>query len=779
MTRRMCKRTCSWGRNVTHVDLCTGIGGFGLAASWVWPDHRLVAACEIDQKCQAVIRHHWPEAAIHSDIHDFDGRQYAGVDLLTAGFPCQPYSVAGKRHGKKDDRALWPQVLRVIRDARPRWVVAENVAGIIRMELDGVLSDLEDEGYSCWAFVIPACAVDAPHRRDRVWIVANADGRESERRGELGVMGSPEGEESSEVLQRKRDGDAARYRGEDVADADGGRAAQSIGSIGGERRRFEDLMAADRMDRQRAEIMRRAQLSQVDLGGAAFTMKEGWHTKHNCRLFIVQMTERVDGTTFKELAAKARRLGGNYSSFVKEDAGFQFRDEESARRFMGLSEGNVSIADEVLERREMALDVAAERLAETGEARRDRGAEILNAPRKTNTGRRLNIARSVEGDARKLIQRGSTAERLAEALAARETRFLIGVRHLTDIEELETLLMRARIDRERQRGGRAEDAQYRATEIEDVDLVRYPWPSTTCDYILRLALESKNRPGSKLASARLSRYVREIGAMLKKRHPDWTREQLAEAGCRISDSTTIEALRCCMADDGEYSPLRSQLRTYDRLQRMGLTSESLLRAALREYLTIRAESRRADPVMEKERDLIGRKIVGFFPTPAALVEEMIELAEITEGMSVLEPSAGKGDIAEAVRRITSDVSVIEIAEPLREILEMKGFVTLANDFEVFASAYTGEGFDRIVMNPPFEHGQDTDHVRRAYDLLKPGGRLVAIMCEGPFFREGQKYADFRRWLDQVGAYNHKNEPDAFTSGFRPTGVQTRTVLLKK
>lgn len=159
-----------------HLDLFSGIGGFALAAQWVWgADHEVVAFCEIEKYAQRVLKKHWPEVHIHDDIKKLDGAAYAGIDVLTGGFPCQPYSVAGKRLGKKDDRALWPEMLRVITEARPRWILGENVAGFVNMELDAVFSDLECAGYEARAVVVPACAVDAPHRRDRVWILAHAN----------------------------------------------------------------------------------------------------------------------------------------------------------------------------------------------------------------------------------------------------------------------------------------------------------------------------------------------------------------------------------------------------------------------------------------------------------------------------------------------------------------------------------------------------------------------------------------------------------------------------
>ena len=156
------------------LDLFSGIGGFSLGLEAAGME--TVAFCERDPFCQAVLHKHWPNTPIHSDITELDGYEYKGtVELVCGGFPCQPFSVAGNRRGAEDDRALWPEMLRVIREVQPTWVIGENVTGIIAMELDTVLSDLESEGYACQAFVIPACAVDAQHRRDRVWVVAYAD----------------------------------------------------------------------------------------------------------------------------------------------------------------------------------------------------------------------------------------------------------------------------------------------------------------------------------------------------------------------------------------------------------------------------------------------------------------------------------------------------------------------------------------------------------------------------------------------------------------------------
>jgi len=153
------------------LDLFSGIGGFSLGLEWAGMS--TVAMCEKDPYCRKILAKHWPDLPIHEDIRNLDGQEFAGtIDVVCGGFPCQPFSVAGARRGKDDDRHLWPEMLRVIQEVKPRWVIGENVFGFLNMALDDVQSDLEREHYEVRKFVLPAVAVDAQHRRDRVFVIA-------------------------------------------------------------------------------------------------------------------------------------------------------------------------------------------------------------------------------------------------------------------------------------------------------------------------------------------------------------------------------------------------------------------------------------------------------------------------------------------------------------------------------------------------------------------------------------------------------------------------------
>jgi len=171
-----------------HGSLFSGIGGFDLASEWMgWEN---VFHCEWNPFGQKVLNYYWPNSITYNDITKTDFTIHrGGIDIITGGFPCQPYSSAGKRLGKEDERHLWPEMLRAIREIQPTWVVGENVRGLTNwnggLVFDEVQAELEAQGYEVTPFLLPACAVNAPHRRDRIWFIAYskscADSRNSRR----------------------------------------------------------------------------------------------------------------------------------------------------------------------------------------------------------------------------------------------------------------------------------------------------------------------------------------------------------------------------------------------------------------------------------------------------------------------------------------------------------------------------------------------------------------------------------------------------------------------
>jgi len=197
------------------LDLFSGIGGFSLGLERTG-GFETVAFCEYEPFPRAVLTKHWPEVPCFPDVRELKGSDIDGpVDVICGGYPCQPFSTAGQRRGEEDDRHLWPEFNRLVAELRPAWVIGENVAGHISMGLDDVLSDLEGQGYACRTFVIPACAVGALHRRDRVWTIGcMADAANS---------GLSDRQRTKQPAHEAQGGTGmvakSERRGEDVADA--------------------------------------------------------------------------------------------------------------------------------------------------------------------------------------------------------------------------------------------------------------------------------------------------------------------------------------------------------------------------------------------------------------------------------------------------------------------------------------------------------------------------------------------------------------------------------
>jgi len=258
----------------------------------------------------------------------------------------------------------------------------------------------------------------------------------------------------------------------------------------------------------------------------------------------------------------------------------------------------------------------------------------------------------------------------------------------------------------------------------------------------------------------------------------WTEKWLTVPMSMLDDITATLA-----AGESNFGWYAAELpKRMRRAKSLGLETDEEWKAARAELLNYweQAESGSAeDPKAKKLREKTEAakllKIPGYFPTPKPLVDNLLDEAGIEPGDLVLEPSAGMGDIANALKATGATVHVGEYQHSLYELLELQGHEMVSRDFLAYNP---GEIYDKIVQNPPFEGGQDIDHVLHAYDLLKPGGRLVSIMGEGAFFQSTKKPAAFRTWLNEVG-WSQKNPEGSFKSATRSTGVATRTVVIDK
>lgn len=207
------------------LDLCSGIGGFSLGLE-ATGGFETIAFCEFDPFCQKVLNKHWPEVPIYNDLKEISKdeetiRNIPEHDLICGGIPCQPFSVAGKQKGKEDDRHLWPFMFKIIEQKKPTWVIVENVGGFVNVALDDVCLDLEAEGYATQSFIIPACGVEAPHRRDRIWIIGKYTSESRQSLVNSDSFRSHEHKEAEKESSRRGAEATTTTTSEDVADSEG------------------------------------------------------------------------------------------------------------------------------------------------------------------------------------------------------------------------------------------------------------------------------------------------------------------------------------------------------------------------------------------------------------------------------------------------------------------------------------------------------------------------------------------------------------------------------
>lgn len=542
---------------------------------------------------------------------------------------------------------------------------------------------------------------------------------------------------------------------------------------------YDELIAADNKAKGIAVKDQKATVSDA---GAVIDSEiiETTHTRDNYPLFVVKASERVAPEIYKQWSTTAKKLSGWYSAYTKSGAiaGFQFKSRENAEAFQSYLNGDTGTATEAVKanqetRSDTKLIAKTEKLRATAEKLQGDAEAELNRDRLANTAKRANQAESSDNAARANVALAKTMLNLAEAIESGEATHLDGAWSKTHVETLNTMLRVAKQLHERKNDISYSKSQERSVGLDDIADAEYPWPHAHKQHLVTIAAYLDTRQGGK-----------RLGEWLRKKSAESKNENVVEFNTAEDIKKLTDALSKVGTADrsAKYAVENTadRMKDYKRLQVMKITDLPSLRAALREFLQFRQAKSAGDKAKSLERALVGNKGIGvdFFPTPASTAKQMVEMAGVTKGMKVLEPSAGNGNIAEQLRDAGADVDVVETSSALREILEAKGFNLAGQDFLEYSP---GAIYDAIVMNPPFGNGMDMKHVEHAYSLLKPGGKLVSIVGEGAFIRSGKQEVAFKEWLDENSADVEKLDSNTFTDKtlLATTGANARVVVIEK
>lgn len=530
--------------------------------------------------------------------------------------------------------------------------------------------------------------------------------------------------------------------------------------------------------------------------------------------------------------------GFQFKTRENAEAFLQYLGGDAAQAKEAIQERRDAYADD-------KSQTAVERLTEMADRLEGKGEESLNQDRKANTTRRAGMAANAIARAESDIALAKTMRNIAKAIGDGKAKFLDRVRQKTQVEMLQTFVNVAQGDKIRAQHdsyGEQLKRQGEKPDMETADYAKFPDYTAFRSDLAKLGRALSENEGTKKLGKQLLSVADDVDdAYLKWAKENMT----AISTFRTSDGLPAIIKSKLAAEESIYrsgykgtaipmkvkegwrivlSPAEVMKRgiwkgdhdkritlkkdfgaelvekvgkaarrnrdisvpwyfetAYDkqkRLAAMGIETRAEFLAALREFISLSEAPKEADKIKEMERAMIGRANDGldFFPTPASVAEQMVETANIEEGMSVLEPSAGMGHIAERIREAGIEPDVVELSNARKELLEAKGFNVVGRDFMETEGKY-----DRVIMNPPFGDRRDAAHVQHAYDLLKPGGRLVAIMGEGVFFGQDKKAQAFRDWLEEHSGTDEKLEEGTFKDPSLPvqTGVNARLVVIDK
>lgn len=493
---------------------------------------------------------------------------------------------------------------------------------------------------------------------------------------------------------------------------------------------------------------------------------EGVHGKTGEKIFNVNVISRLGKDAFKEAAAFARSMGGGYYR-----GNFYFKSVEDAELFSGWVNGEtVDTTEMQAKKSEQRNAKNKDKLQALADRAQEQANEALNADRKTNTVKRLNESQAATERAEKELALAKVMKEIPDS----ETIVIKGATQKVQVELLDQLsrsLVHSAPDSQVDKDSNSKRTfKESISNAEKAKHARMPLKTVRVFRLNELANDMLETKGFVL----LGRKLKSI-----------TKGKADQDYVDIFDSVIPKYIDYINKHTSQYDMLRDEVANYKRLERMGVSNEPTLRTALIEYMDLRDQSVKATPKskLSKMEQELQRTVLGnrkafndFFPTPETIAADIADMADIEQGMRVLEPSAGNGLLADAAREQGANVDVVEMAGQLREILQEKGYNLVGSDFlDVDAS----QDYDRIIMNPPFSNDQDIKHVEHAYKMLKPGGKLIAITSSGAGERSNKTNKEFKDWLDALDAEQQPLPEGAFKSSLNPTGVNTKVIVIEK
>ena len=485
-----------------------------------------------------------------------------------------------------------------------------------------------------------------------------------------------------------------------------------------------------------------------------YTIEKTSHTKTGEDVWVVRPAGRLEIGRWKQLNEQMKTLGGSY---WRGNQGWNFKKDPTA--VLNSTKETEAIKD----------SVGAEKLRAVAEGMQ-KAIDDKFKNRLTNTAKRAREAAAAEAEGERLKMLQGTINNIAATIENGGDTLLDKIDSKAQVE---TLMGMLRTSRRNRISDTMSDISYneRLKEHEkpysdnDVKYAEYPLTKLHENIVNEYIHSAEGKTGYKQITERLKKSLKYV----KNGYIIVNSQIFSDIDKIVKNLSTIRA------DYWNEGVLERK-----RLARMGIENVVELRAYLREFIDFLpgkdVDAERQRNIKSKERELTNAKIDGFFPTPKTIVEDMLDEADIQPGEKVLEPSAGKGNIADVIRETYPDntLDVVELNASLNELLSEKGYNVVGNNF-----LKTSGKYDKIIMNPPFEKGQDIDHIKHAYSLLNDGGRVVCIMSEGTFYRSDKKAVAFREWLENVGGISEKLPDGAFKNAERSTGVNTRMVIIDK